>query len=280
MASNMTRDDKVTLEYRNTLAVITLDNPGKLNALTKDLYYQLATFLYEVAARDEILVTLLIGRGRFFSAGADVSVSRTQPPGTDLYRHFLTYTVAANLNLARAFYMHPKILVTALNGPVIGMSAAMIAYSDFIYATPHTYLQTPFASLGLVAEGGASAAFVERMGIGKANKALIQGRRLGADELLSCGFVDRVFETDGGDDGAFERAVLDEITDGFGDHLNGESMLRIKALIRGRQRHDLHARNVEEVFEGMARSVAGIPQKQFEKVRLRNLQKSKGKSKL
>lgn len=175
--------------------------------------------------------------------------------------------------------MHPKILVTALNGPVIGMSAAMIAYSDFIYATPHVYLQTPFASLGLVAEGGASAAFVERMGIGKANKALIQGRRLGAEELLSCGFVDRIFETDnGGDDAAFERAVLEEIKDGFGDHLNGESMLRIKALIRGKSRRDLHAQNVEEVFEGMARNVAGIPQKQFEKLRNRN--KSKGQSKL
>jgi peroxisomal 3,2-trans-enoyl-CoA isomerase len=210
--------------------------------------------------------------------GADVSVSRKQPPGTDLYRHFLTYTVASNLNLARAFYMHPKILVTALNGPVIGMSAAMIAYSDFIYATPHVYLQTPFASLGLVAEGGASAAFVERMGIGKANKALIQGRRLGADELLGCGFVDRIFKTEGGDDAAFERVVLDEIKDGFGDHLNGESMLRIKALIRGKQRRDLHAQNVDEVFEGMARSVAGIPQKQFEKLRM--LKKSRAKSML
>jgi Delta3-Delta2-enoyl-CoA isomerase len=68
MASNATRDHKITLECRDTLAIITLNNPTKLNALTKDLYYQLASFLYEVAARDEILVTLLIGRGRFFSA--------------------------------------------------------------------------------------------------------------------------------------------------------------------------------------------------------------------
>jgi Delta3-Delta2-enoyl-CoA isomerase len=210
--------------------------------------------------------------------GADVSVSRQQAPGTDLYRHFLTYTVASNLNLARAFYTHSKILVTALNGPVVGMSAAMIAHSDFIYAAPHVYLQTPFASLGLVAEGGASAAFVERMGIAKANKALIQGRRLDAEELLGCGFVDHIFRVEGGDDSGFEQAVLEEIKDGFGDHLNGESMLRIKALIRGRQRRELHAQNVEEVFEGMARSVAGIPQKQFE--RLRILKKSKVKSKL
>jgi Delta3-Delta2-enoyl-CoA isomerase len=68
MNANMPRDDKITLEYRKTLAIITLNNAVKLNALTKDLYYQLASFLYEVATRDDILITLLIGRGRFFSA--------------------------------------------------------------------------------------------------------------------------------------------------------------------------------------------------------------------
>ena len=147
----------------------------------------------------------------------------------------------------------------------------MIAYSDFIYATPKTYLQTPFASLGLVAEGGSSAAFVERMGIGKANKALIQGRRLDAAELAGCGFVDRVFDdVDGSDDEAFKRVVLDEIKDGLlGDHLNGESMLKIKALIRGKQRRELNAQNVEEVFEVLGRNVAGIPQQQFEKLKNR-----------
>lgn len=192
----------------------------------------------------------------------------------------MTYTVASNLNLARAFYTHPKILVTALNGPVVGMSAAMIAYSDFIYAAPHTFLQTPFASLGLVAEGGASAAFVDRMGVSKANKALIQGRRLVVEELLGCGFVDRIFKVQSGDDAAFEKAVLDEIKDGFSEQLNGESMLKIKALIRARQRRELNAQNVEEVFEGMARSVAGIPQKQFARLKKIKEAQTKAKSKL
>jgi Delta3-Delta2-enoyl-CoA isomerase len=186
--------------------------------------------------------------------------------------------VASNLNLTRAFYTHPKILITALNGPVIGMSAAMVAYSDFIYAAPHAYLQTPFASLGLVAEGGASSTFVERMGMSKANKALIQGRRLGAEELLGCGFLDRIFEVQRGDDAAFEKAVMEEIGEGFNDQLNGESMLKIKALLRARRRRELDAQNVEEVFGGLERSVAGIPQKQFERLRL--LAAQKGKSKL
>ena len=62
-------------------------------------------------------------------SGADVSVSRKTPEGVDIYRHNLTVTVANNMNLARAFYTHPKILVVALNGPVVGMTAALIAFA-------------------------------------------------------------------------------------------------------------------------------------------------------
>ena len=74
-----------------------------------------------------------------------------------------------NLNVTEAFYTHPKILIVALNGPTIGLSAALTGFADFIYATPHTFLMTPFSSLGLVAEGGASVGFVQRMGLPKAN---------------------------------------------------------------------------------------------------------------
>jgi peroxisomal 3,2-trans-enoyl-CoA isomerase len=91
-----------------------------------------------------------------------------------LSRHYwLPKLVNNNVDVARAPYSHSKILVTALNGPVIGLSAALISHSDFIYAVSDAYLMTPFTSLGLVAEGGSSVAFVQRMGQGKANEALL-----------------------------------------------------------------------------------------------------------
>lgn len=96
--------------------------------------------------------------------------------------------------MTHAFYSHSKILVTALNGPVVGLSAALSAFSDFIYCAPHTYLLTQFSSLGLVAEGGASRAMVHRMGVSKANEALLMSRRIPASELLACGFVNKIIE--------------------------------------------------------------------------------------
>ena len=91
--------------------------------------------------------------------------------------------VANNLDITRSFYTHPKILVAALNGPTVGLSAALLGFCDFIYATPHTFLLTPFSSLGLVAEGGASYGLVQRMGITKANRSALIRHALATVDL-------------------------------------------------------------------------------------------------
>lgn len=175
--------------------------------------------------------------------------------------------MANNLNITQAFYSHPKILVAGLNGPVIGLSAALVAFADFIYAAPHTFLLTPFSSLGLVAEGGASQALVQRLGIAKANEALIMSKRITCPELVSSGFVNKVFEgVEKGDDERFKGLVLQEIDDRLGEHLVGESLLGIKKLIRKPEREVLDKQNVAEVFAGLDRFLTGVPQQEFMKI--------------
>lgn len=58
----------ISLEYRGRVAVITIDNDKKLNALSQPQYYDLAQKLREVATRDEVFVTVLLAKGRYFSA--------------------------------------------------------------------------------------------------------------------------------------------------------------------------------------------------------------------
>lgn len=60
--------DEVTLEIRGKIAIITFNIPRKLNALTTDHYFRLSGLMREVAARDDIYITILTGKGRFFSA--------------------------------------------------------------------------------------------------------------------------------------------------------------------------------------------------------------------
>jgi peroxisomal 3,2-trans-enoyl-CoA isomerase len=188
------------------------------------------------------------------------------PDAADPAQQYLRGFVANNLNITHAFYTHPKILITALNGPAIGLSAAIIAHSDFIYCMPHTFLLTPFSSIGLVAEGLASRAFVQRMGISKASEALIMSKRITAEELLHTGFVNKIFDCNKGDDEKFRNLVFQEIEERLGSHLVSDSLTKIKALIRKPDRDVMDAQGVAEVFGGLERFAAGIPQEQFRRL--------------
>jgi enoyl-CoA hydratase/carnithine racemase len=64
----MANEDLITVTYKPRVAIITLNNPKKLNALNQDLYYLLGERLREVDKREDISVTVLTGNGRFFSA--------------------------------------------------------------------------------------------------------------------------------------------------------------------------------------------------------------------
>ncbi|KAE8374389.1 ClpP/crotonase-like domain-containing protein [Aspergillus bertholletiae] len=261
----MTASPAVTIEYTGKIAIVTLDKPKKLNSLSHDDYYSLTAVLREIARKDEISVTLLIGKGRFFSAGADIrSKSPNDLGGVDIRRYWLPALVVNNIDLADAFYSHPKILVTALNGPFIGLSAALVTHSDLIFATPEIFLLTPFSSLGIVTEGGSSIALARRMGLSKAKEALLFSRRISIENLKQIGFVNQVLETAGEDE--FKQRVLEEIHSYFGDNLNSSSVLEIKKLLREPGDREFNAQAVKEFFGGLRRFAEGIPQAEFEKI--------------
>lgn len=130
--------------------------------------------------------------------------------------------------------MHPKVLVAALNGPAVGLHAGLLGFADFVYATPHTFLLAPFSSLGLVAEGGSSISFAQRLGLPLATEVLLTSCRITSERLLKSGFITKMFSSkDETDSDGFLKQVLDEVEDKLTcDHLNQESLLKIKELIR------------------------------------------------
>ncbi|KAL5339695.1 ClpP/crotonase-like domain-containing protein [Aspergillus crustosus] len=266
----MASEQDITLTYKGRIAIITLNLPKKLNALTGDHYYLLGERLREIDKRDDITITVITGTGRFFSAGADVTSTRPGAGlGTNVRRELVRNFVTNNIDITNTFSHHSKILVAALNGPAVGLSAALTAIADFIYAAPHTFILTPFSSLGLVAEGGASTAFVERLGIAKANEALIQSKRITIDELVSAGFVNKVIQAPSGksdDSAGFLEKVLEEVDDRLGEHLNQSSLLKIKELIRRPGRDLMDRQNTVEAFMGLERFLLGLPQEEFRKL--------------
>lgn len=266
-------EQEIRLSYQGPIAIITINRPKKLNSLTQPHYYRISCLLRKIALQPEITVTILTGVGRFFSAGADVTASRPTPSGSSSNadaerRDILSGFVSNNLDVTRSFYQHPKILVAALNGPTVGLSAALLGFCDFVYAAPHTYLLTPFSSLGLVTEGGASIGLVQRMGLSVANEALLMSRKVNCERLVHCGFVNKVFKgKDESDSDGFFKQVLHEVDDKLsGGHLNAESLAGIKRLIRAPYDEVYESQGVREVMAGMKVFEMGVPQAEFQKL--------------
>ncbi|KAH8176612.1 enoyl-CoA hydratase/isomerase domain-containing protein [Sarocladium implicatum] len=262
-------ESAIELEYRGRYAILTINRPSKLGALSRMQYYELGQKLREVAEHDEVYVTILVGKGRFFSAGIDTSTPRAKPQKDNpnlLHKDLLTGLIPFNMNITRAFSQHPKILVVGLNGPVVGLSAALIAHADFIYCAPHSYLFTPFTSLGLGAEGGASLAFVQRLGIAKAKEALIMSKRITAPELERCGFVNGIIDVEKAQDELFAEKVLEEVKERLGEHLIGDSLVKMKGLIGKSFADTMESQNTAEAWAVMESHMSGVPQEEFRKL--------------
>lgn len=80
----------IKLEYKGRIATITIDNEEKLNALSQPQYYDLAQKLREVATHDEVYITVLLAKGRFFSAYA-VSLTPRDTLNVILHRETNTH---------------------------------------------------------------------------------------------------------------------------------------------------------------------------------------------
>lgn len=70
----MSGHEVIHLKYDGKLAIITLDNASKFNSLTQASYRRLGTLLREADANEDVVVTLLIGEGPFFSAYVLISL--------------------------------------------------------------------------------------------------------------------------------------------------------------------------------------------------------------
>ncbi|TFK29895.1 ClpP/crotonase [Coprinopsis marcescibilis] len=256
-------ESTISVHIADKVAILTLDRPQTLNALTPSDYDKLSNSLREIDSRDDVLVTILQGNGQWFCSGTDV---RSKKPTDDvktgnLRETFRTSVTSTTIDVGQALYSHSKILVAALNGPVM----AFIGYFDFIYALPGVWLSCPFTFIGIVAEGGASVTFVNRMGVGMAKEVLIWGKKKNSQQLLDAGFINQIYPAQSTEEfhSAVRRDVLADL-----DGLDPTALLKMKSLIQVglNDKNNMDAVNLREGYAQAARLASGIPARQFRRI--------------
>ena len=182
----------VHTERRGDRAVVTLDDPERLNPLSAALVLQLKRALAELAAEPEIRTVVLTGAGRGFSTGGDLRMMAKAedhlgdaPGSTDIWRWIRNEFGGVVRLIART----DKAFVAALNGPAAGVGLAWALTCDVAIASEDAVIVPAFGRLGLLPEVGTSWALTRALGYQGAFRYFASGEHLDARRALEAGLV-------------------------------------------------------------------------------------------
>lgn len=191
----------VLAERRGAVAVLTLDRPDRLNAMTPSMHRRYRALLAEAEADDGVGAIVVTGTGRGFCAGADsdavaavatdgeatAPAAATPPPDRPGYGSHPAFDrpFAYHLGLA-------KPVVAAINGPAAGLGLVLACFCDVRFAAPGAKLTSAFGPLGLPAEYGLSWLLPRLVGGARANELLLSSRVVLAEEAAAIGLVHHV----------------------------------------------------------------------------------------
>lgn len=181
----------IKIERDGAVAILRLNRPDHLNALTVEMIMDYVEVLDTVDADNDVRAVVVTGAGRAFCAGADLSASANVFDRDDEQAH---RDRGGILNL-RIFEM-TKPMIAAINGPAVGLGATQTLPMDIRIASETAKIGFVFARRGIVADGCASWFLPRVVGISKALEWTMSGRVFGAQEALDAGLVRDVLPVD------------------------------------------------------------------------------------
>ncbi|MBC6458660.1 enoyl-CoA hydratase/isomerase family protein [Actinomadura sp. HBU206391] len=196
-------NEGVSLHRFDHVAEIVLDRPEALNALSTAMARRLTAVCAEVAEDPQVRAVVLSAAGdKAFCVGADLK-ERAGMTDTELLgqREIFRAAFGAVLGL-------PQPVVAAVHGFALGGGCEFALSCDLIVADESAVFGLPEVSVGLVPGGGGTQLAVRRLGPGRAADLVLTGRRLGIDEAVGYGLVDRKVPAGNVREEAFTVAAL------------------------------------------------------------------------
>ena len=165
---------------------ITLNRPGKRNALDDSMYAALTAALQAGEADPQVRCHVLLGQEGVFSAGNDLAAfaaadwSATGPQPVITFLHCV-----ADLR---------KPLLAGVDGLCVGIGATLLLHCDYVLASERSVFRTPFVDLALVPEAASSLLAPRLMGHAWAFEWLCLGADFTASRALQCGLVNALVD--------------------------------------------------------------------------------------
>lgn len=178
----------MTIDYRldGHVAVVTLNRPDKLNAMTDPMYSRVKDLFHEFQTDDKVRAVVLCGAGRAFCSGSDVTTMVNTGVVAGRAR---MQTRHAMIN---AIVNVEKPVIAAVRGVAAGIGFSMAMACDLIVASDNAQFSQIFKKIGLVPDGGAVYFLTQRLGLARAKELVYTARMLPAQEAREWGLVNRV----------------------------------------------------------------------------------------
>src|SRR3954462_487223 len=188
-------DKTVLWEVADGVGRITLNRPDSLNAWTAEFGAELRDIIEGPAAGDDVRAVLITGAGRGFSSGADLKAGFDPHPDDgrpDVKKELHHVYPPAIAGIRRL----PKPVVTAVNGPAVGIGCSLALAGDLVMAGESAFFGLAFVNIGLMPDGGSTLFVPAAVGKARAFQMALLGERVSAQQALDWGLVNYVHKDD------------------------------------------------------------------------------------
>lgn len=172
----------ITLKIDDGFAVLTLDRPDRMNALTGQMRAEITHAMGDAANRARAVV--LTGAGAAFCAGQDLG-DAANAGKIDMER-----TLRDEYEpMLKAVHDCPVPTIAAVNGPAAGAGANLALCADVVIASEAAYFLQAFARIGLMPDAGGTWFLPRNMGLAKAMGAALFADRISARQASDWGMI-------------------------------------------------------------------------------------------
>jgi enoyl-CoA hydratase/carnithine racemase len=179
----------VNFEKQDHVAILTLNRPEVLNALSPALRQEMFDVCAEVRDDDYVRALIITGAGRGFCSGRDVEGLQWE---NNLVSPQYRAYVRANHETFDDLEALEKPVIAMVNGICAGGGVELAASCDFRVASTAAQFLLPEANLGVIPASGACSRLIQMVGIGRVKEMVMTAQPVAADEAYRIGLVNRV----------------------------------------------------------------------------------------
>jgi enoyl-CoA hydratase len=183
--------EEITLTTEDAVAVVTLNRPEKLNALTIPMLGQLERIITDLERDQSVRVVIVTGIGRAFCVGADIYAWSALEP-LQMWRQWIRDGHRIFDRLARL----PQPVIAALNGYTFGGGLELALAADLRIAAEGVQLALPEVTLGTIAGWAGTQRLPRTIGPARAKQMIFTGSRIDAVTAERWGLVNEVVAGD------------------------------------------------------------------------------------